>query len=78
MSQQLLKQEVTVFDILQMYGKQFTQVRKRYSDGHNERCAIDVIMSYFGWDDRDNFDAARGLFVAIGELKRAPVSMKTY
>jgi hypothetical protein len=25
------------------------QVQNRYSDGHDGRCAMGVIMSYFGW-----------------------------
>ena len=44
-----------------------------YSDGHNGRCAIGVLMSYFGWDGRDNYDAAGGLFAALGELKHAGI-----
>jgi hypothetical protein len=30
-------------------------------------------MSYLGWDGRDGFDAARGLFAALGELKHAGI-----
>ena len=50
MQQQVLKQELTISQILHEYGKKFTQVREQYSDGNNGRCAIGVLMSYFGWD----------------------------
>ena len=55
---QLLKQEVTVSQILRNYGSNFTQIRKRYSDGRNGRCAIGVIMSYFGWNGKDDGEAS--------------------
>jgi hypothetical protein len=41
--QQLLKQELTISEILRTYGKQFRQITERYSDGHNGRCAMGVI-----------------------------------
>jgi hypothetical protein len=75
MSQQqlLFKQELTVSQILRAYGKQFKQIQMQYSDGHNGRCAIGVIMSYFGWDGKDDFDTARILVAALGELKHAGI-----
>jgi hypothetical protein len=36
------------------YGKQYRQIQKRFSDGCNGRCAIGVIMSYFGWSGKDD------------------------
>jgi hypothetical protein len=33
--QQLLKQELTISQILRTHGKQFVQIKKQYSDGHN-------------------------------------------
>jgi hypothetical protein len=51
MSQQLIlkeQQELTVPQILRVYGKQFRQITERYSDGQNGRCALGVIMSYYG------------------------------
>ena len=71
--QQLLRMELTVSQILREYGKQFTQITDQYSDGHNGRCAIGVMMSYFGWDGTDDFDTAKVLFVALGELKQAGI-----
>ncbi|MPZ08429.1 MAG: hypothetical protein GEU26_18775 [Nitrososphaeraceae archaeon] len=62
--QQLLKQELTVSQILRIYGKKFRQVRKRYSDGHNGRCAVGVIMSYYGWNGKDDSHAA-GRLIAL-------------
>jgi hypothetical protein len=75
MSQQqlLFKQELTVSQILRVYGKQFKQIQMQYSDGRDGRCAIGVIMSYFGWDGVDGFDTSRVLADALGELKRAGV-----
>jgi len=59
MSQQqiILKQQLTVSEILRTYGKKFKQVQKRYSDGYNDRCAIGVIMSYFGWNGKDDSES---------------------
>jgi hypothetical protein len=71
--QLLLRQELTVSQILRIYGKQFTQVQTQYSDGHHGRCALGVIMSYFGWDGTDDFDVAKVLFVSMGKLKRAGI-----
>jgi hypothetical protein len=66
--QQVLKQELTVSQILRTYGKQFTQITERYSDGHNGRCAMGVIMSYFGWDGADDFDITTSLQTALPTL----------
>ena len=41
--------------------KTFYTIRKRYSDGHNGRCAIGVIMSYHGWNGRDERGSAKKL-----------------
>ena len=71
--QLLLRQELTVSQILRTYGKQFKQIQLRYSDGGNGRCAIGVIMSYFGWDGRVNFDTAYGLLAASDMLNRASI-----
>jgi hypothetical protein len=71
MSQQqlLLKQkELTVPQILRTYGKQFTQITERYSDGHNGRCAMGVIMSYFGWDGVHDSDITASLQAALPTL----------
>ena len=72
--QQLLKQELTVSQILRIYGKQFTQITEQYSDGHNGRCAMGVIMSYFGWDGNDDIRASRKLLSAFIALTHAGVS----
>ena len=40
--QQVLKQELTISQILCTYGKQFKQITQQYSDGHNGRCALAV------------------------------------
>ena len=72
--QQLLKPEETVSQILRIYGKQFTQITEQYSDGHNGRCAMGVIMSYFGWDGKDDVRASRKLLSAFIALTHAGVS----
>jgi len=40
-----------------------------YSDGRNGRCAVGVLMSYYGWDGLDDLDVANNLVVAREELK---------
>jgi hypothetical protein len=72
--QLLLKQELTVSQILRTYGKQFTQITEQYSDGHNGRCATGVIMSYFGWNGIDDSRAAGKLLAATNALREAGVS----
>jgi hypothetical protein len=69
MNQQLVMQGLSLSQILRIYGKQFEQVRKRYSDGHNGRCAIGVIMSYRGWNGKDDLDAAKILLATLLELR---------
>ena len=54
-------------------GNSSRKSQNQYSDGHNGRCAIGVMMSYFGWDGTDDFDTAKVLFVALGELKQAGI-----
>ena len=72
--QQLLRQELTVSEILRTYGKQFTQITERYSDGNNGRCVMGVIMSYFGWNGKDDIRASRKLLSAFIALTQAGVS----
>jgi hypothetical protein len=72
--QLLLRQELTVSQILRTYGKQYTQITERYSDGNNGRCAIGVIMSYFGWNGKDDIRASRKLLSAFIALTHAGVS----
>jgi hypothetical protein len=73
MNQQLLKQEMTVSQILRAYGKRFTQIKKKYSDGHNGRCAIGVIMSYYGWDGKESAFASSELLAALFALRHAGI-----
>ena len=40
----------------------------QYSDGHNGRCAIGVLMSYFGWDGREDFDSFDELLTTLSML----------
>jgi hypothetical protein len=71
--QQPLKQDVSISQILRSCGKHFTQIRKRYSDGHNGRCAIGVIMSYHGWNGKDKPGSARRLLAASIQMKHAVI-----
>lgn len=75
--QQLLKQELTVPEILRTYGNRFTQVRKRYSDGHNGRCAMGTIMSYYGWNGKDDSHAAGKLLATSVALRRSGVNKES-
>jgi hypothetical protein len=72
--QLLLRQELTLSQILRTYGKQFTQITERYSDGNNGRCAMGVIMSYFGWNGKDDIRASRKLLSAFIALTHTGVS----
>src|ERR687897_977535 len=71
--QQLLKQEPTVSQILREYRKKFTQTRKLYSDGQNGRCAIGIIMSFHGWNGRDEPGSAKKLLAAFDEVKHSGI-----
>ena len=72
--QQLLRQELTVSQILRVYGKQYTQITERYSDGHDGRCAIGVVMSYYGWDGKEDSRASKKLLSGFIALTHAGVS----
>jgi hypothetical protein len=69
--QQLLKQDLSISQILRVYGKRYTQITERYSDGHNGRCALGVIMSYYGWDGEVDSRASRKLLCAFIALTNA-------
>jgi hypothetical protein len=72
--QQLLKQDMPISQILRIYGKQFTQIRIQYSDGRNGRCAIGLIMSYFGWNGKNDPGSARKLLAAFVSLKNEGIN----
>jgi hypothetical protein len=75
MSQQplVLKEKLSISQILRIYGKQFTQIIERYSDGRNGRCAIGVIMSYYGWNGKDDSQAASELLGTLIALRYAGI-----
>jgi hypothetical protein len=73
MSQQLLKRELSISQILRIFGKKFTQIQKKYSDGHNGRCAIGVIMSYYGWDGKESAFESSELLAALFALRHAGI-----
>jgi hypothetical protein len=73
---QLFKKELNVSEIFRSYGKQFRQIQMRYSDGLNGRCALGVIMSYFGWDGREDIKAANDILIALYELKNAGIHVR--
>ena len=73
MSQQQRKpltQNVTISQILRAYGKQFRQITGRYSDGHNGRCTMGVVLSYFGWDGKLDY-ISTSLQTALPTLSNA-------
>ena len=59
--------------ILRTYGKQFSQIIERYSDGRNGRCALGVIMSYYGWNGKDDSQAASKLLGTLIALRYAGI-----
>lgn len=75
--QQLVKHELSIVQILRVHGKQFRQIKKRYSDEHNGRCAVGVIMSYFGWNGIHNSNASNSLQTALHKLKDAGIRSGT-
>jgi hypothetical protein len=75
MSQQLLEQEMTVSQILRTHGKRFRQIQKKYSDGRDGRCAIGVIMSYYGWDGKESALESSELLAALFALRHAGIGV---
>ena len=73
MQQQILKQELTISQILRTYGKQFKQIAQQYSDGQNGRCALGVIMSYYGWNGKDDSQVTRKLLSTLIALSYADI-----
>lgn len=71
--QQLLNQELTISQILRSYGKQFVQIKQWCSDTHNGS-AIGMIMSYYGWNGKDDSDAPNRLLDALVALGRNGIS----
>ena len=71
--QLLVKEKLSISQILRIYGKQFTQITERYSDGRNGRCAIGVLMSYYGWNGRDDSQASGKLLGALIALRHAGI-----
>ena len=71
--QNLLIKELSISQILRVYGKQFRQITERYSDGRNGRCAIGVLMSYFGWDGRVDLNTANDLLAAVDILEHVGI-----
>jgi hypothetical protein len=71
-TQQQLTQQLSISQILQVYGKQFKQIKRRFSDERNGRCAMGVILSYFGWDGILN-----SLYDASSSAKAARQSLKS-
>jgi hypothetical protein len=65
---------MSVSQILRLYGKQFKQIRDQYTDGLNGRCAMGVIMSYYGWNGKDWTGASSKLFAALFALRHAGIS----
>ena len=72
--EQSSRQELTVSQILRVYGKQYTQITERYSDGHDGRCAIGVVMSYYGWDGKEDSRTSKKLLSGFIALTHAGVS----
>ena len=66
--------ESSISQIIRTYGKQFTQIRKQYTDGLGGRCVMGVIMSYYGWDGKCITNAERRLYAALIALRQAGIS----
>jgi hypothetical protein len=68
------KQEASISQIIRTYGKNYKQIRKRYTDGLGGRCVMGLIMSYYGWDGKCITNAERRLYAALIALRRAGIS----
>jgi hypothetical protein len=68
--QQLLKQELTIPEVLREYGKKF---RSDILIAITEDCAIGVIMSYHGWDGKDDSQSSRKLLGSLIALRQAGI-----
>ena len=66
--------ESSISQIIRTYGKQFTQIRRQYTDGHGGRCVMGVIMSYYGWDGKCITNSERRLYAALVALRQAGIS----
>ena len=66
--------ESSISQIIRTYGRQFTQIRKQYTDGKGGRCVMGVIMSYYGWDGKCMTNSERRLYAALVALRQAGVS----
>ena len=53
--------------------KQFKQIAQQYSDGQNGRCALGVIMSYYGWNGKDDSQVTRKLLSTLIALNYADI-----
>lgn len=71
--QQLLQEKLSISQILQIYGKQFTQITERFSDGRNGRCALGIIMSYYGWNGKDDSQASGKFLSTLIALRSAGI-----
>src|SRR5262245_34097360 len=73
---QIQQQVLSISEVLRTYGKQFKQIKRRFSDEHNGRCAMGVILSYYGWDGRLNSlcDASPSSRAARQAMRNAGIS----
>ena len=47
---------------------------QRYSDGHDGRCAVGVVMSYYGWNGIADPDNPTRILATPADLGRAGIS----
>ena len=73
LQQQVMKQELSISQILRTYGKRFRQIRMQFSDGLNGRCVLGVIMSYYGWNGHDDLEASKRFSSALIALRHAGI-----
>jgi hypothetical protein len=73
---QIQQQELSISQVLRIYGKQFKQIKRRFSDERNGRCAMGVILSYYGWNGRLNSlcDASPSSRAARQAMRSAGIS----
>ena len=73
--QYLLTQEMSLPEIFCVYSKQFKQIKRRFSDERNGRCAMGLILSYYGWDGHS--DASKPMKITLNLLREVGTSRGT-
>jgi hypothetical protein len=73
--QYLLTQEMSLPEIFCVYSKQFKQIKRRFLDERNGRCAMGLILLYYGWDGHS--DTSKPMKITLNLLREVGTSRGT-